>query len=418
MMQEQANLEAKVSQLESRLTEERESVSAANEARESLAIQNAVVQSDLDSTRQALGKVEGELDNIQQQLAAEKEATEDLRSRLEDSDSEVDGLAASVNKLNKELETATTQSASIQEDLAQVKAELSAAETKYNNLVATQGDQQSINRELAALRSEIAEKRSDIDSLKTEAQNLQAKIDELKDEIEKYGDVLWTRPLTCSGSMLPRISCTDKAIVRTDVPVEDIQKGHAIIFVPPDDEDCRFPPKGMILHRVVEKSQLAGVRRPSGEFGLYLFLTKGDNNDSSDGCWIPETNVLGVVAAVEEDLYPELKSVEDRVSQATSHYESELGAYNSLEESIISNFDQWLNIVKRCYRVVVDGVPIYYCRSILDVNQANELRDQILSAIDRLDGYWQDVQEAWDELTDTLRWADREVVNYHKTKGG
>lgn len=84
----------------------------------------------------------------------------------------------------------------------------------------------------------------------------------------------YERYVIVSGSMEPTlpVGCV---VYDEVVPVDDIEVGDVITFVPPPEFDIDDP----VTHRVV---QVSTAEEGSSHPGERLFLTKGDNNDDVD----------------------------------------------------------------------------------------------------------------------------------------
>ena len=78
--------------------------------------------------------------------------------------------------------------------------------------------------------------------------------------------------------------------------------------------------------------------------GTYYFWPRGDANSSSDGCWIPDTNVNGYIIDLHKNTNPENSALMEKVNSAKANYESRKETY-----------EQRLNYYNRKY--------LEYCRS-------------------------------------------------------
>lgn len=86
-----------------------------------------------------------------------------------------------------------------------------------------------------------------------------------------------------SGSMMPEINVYDVVVAVNTKNPEDIEVGDIITYVSTWDLNYGLN----ITHRV--------VNRTKNEHGEYSYITKGDNNQDTDGAPVPYSNVIGKV---------------------------------------------------------------------------------------------------------------------------
>ena len=84
------------------------------------------------------------------------------------------------------------------------------------------------------------------------------------------------RYVIISGSMEPAIP-TGSVVYDKDVPVEDLEVGDVITFVPPPEYDITTP----VTHRIVEISAAPEDQKEKAAAGR-MFRTKGDANEDPD----------------------------------------------------------------------------------------------------------------------------------------
>jgi len=97
------------------------------------------------------------------------------------------------------------------------------------------------------------------------------------------------KPILCTGSMDPTITCFDTITFRNHPTPSDLQIGTVITFRLTDK--CDLDSKHLIMHRVIDTKILNKIQ---------YFRTQGDHNVTDDGCWIPFENVLYYVVKVEQ----------------------------------------------------------------------------------------------------------------------
>ncbi len=96
-----------------------------------------------------------------------------------------------------------------------------------------------------------------------------------------------TTDFLCTGSMEPKITCLDTMTWLTDFDPADITVGTIVVYSP----SCWGAPYET-AHRV---TQIEGAA------GEYAFRTKGDAEDSDDGCWIPHEHVQGYLIDIQKN---------------------------------------------------------------------------------------------------------------------
>ncbi len=108
------------------------------------------------------------------------------------------------------------------------------------------------------------------------------------------------RPLACTGSMEPALTCLD--LVAWDVPdkPERLGVGTVISYGPGCWEDADG-----FSHRVIDVKV---------EDGVQYYWTKGDASLEDDGCWVPHEHVEAYVVAVYMDVYRENAWLRDKVN--------------------------------------------------------------------------------------------------------
>jgi hypothetical protein len=118
--------------------------------------------------------------------------------------------------------------------------------------------------------------------------------------------------IQCTGSMDPAITCFDQVTLLTNPLESEIVVGAVIVFSP--TIDCDFSPPYMPGHAFGDRSGIPSMRvmhrvterkAATNPMSFGYFRTKGDNNDTDDGCWIPFGRVESYVVAVKKSDNPE-----------------------------------------------------------------------------------------------------------------
>ncbi len=339
----------------------------------------------------AQGELEGQKGESGQLSILLDEARKDL-AELETSNSGLEGRLASLEGQLASLEALGQQEEALNLSLSQQQDALDAlreeATTQQAQIEALQSQQSNEEAELDKLASQRA-------SLEEDIAGLEAKISLAEERLNTYNDQIWVNNVACSASMEPRIGCTDRIVIDTDVDPEDIEIGH-VILTPASSRDCEAK-RGSVLHRVTR------VTRLFGEEGWYhTFATKGDNNRYEDPCRFHEDAVYGRLAAVEEDVYPQMEEYRLRVILALEEFRAEVIAYQTLvdeTEGAIQDFVERRD--RNCIYSSADGV--YYCYDVLKVrNLLGEAQRLWKEFQTKEPSYWEDIDVAWEAYLDIL----------------
>ena len=361
-----------------------------------------------------------QIDSLEKQKAILEDEKEEFRNLGTDYANETMELTKELIKLKAEGNRVTQQLATTEEEL----------DTAENQLVVINNSLQEKTEELARLKnlppypqrleSEVKALEKEVRSLDIEKRDLLVRLYDLREEVpllqkkknqleeavtwlesrlEKarelildYEGFIWTSPVHCSGSMEPRIGCTDRLVVESRPDPESIEIGQVISFRPSGYSECSGLPYGGILHRVEAKWQ------EFGENGYFWnFRTRGDNNPSPDPA-IPEENVCHRLVAVDEDYYPKMAEAREQALEALYFLDSEASSYQQAVDNFIDAYSGFgASLTRQCRYSPKDG--IYYCYDVASVRNAQqEARD----AFATVRAYWNDYEEAWDAYKDKL----------------
>ena len=98
-----------------------------------------------------------------------------------------------------------------------------------------------------------------------------------------YSAPVFNAYVVLSGSMLPTIKVKD-IVVTKKIAEERLEVGDIITFISPDTRFGGISVTHRIIDKIYDESQ-----------GIYIYRTKGDNNNVADSVPVPNTNILGKV---------------------------------------------------------------------------------------------------------------------------
>ena len=190
-----------------------------------------------------------------------------------------------LNEANAQLNTQLGELADERDELQQFNgliASQKASVERLNRLLEHERD--SLGNEVEAFRGA----HTSIAELETQIAELEASIKDLVAAREPLILKTFEANPTCTGSMEPKVTCLDTALMLKNFRSEDIVAGTVIIFWDPEEGEGG----GTILHRVMEVKV---------EAGAHHFWPKGDAVDEPDGYWVPEELVVGYMIGLQED---------------------------------------------------------------------------------------------------------------------
>ena len=252
---------------------------------------------------------------------------EDAESRNVDLSSINDGLTMSIASaetrivgLTNDLQDATATNDGLTKSIASAETRIVGLTNDLQDATATNdelvSDNETLETELeniAARYSLLVDESGNVDQLRAEARVLDEKVAALQAEIAELTDQRAplivessTIGFSCTGSMEPKITCLDTATWLDNFAPEDIVVGTVISFEPV--AECELD-SDVVAHRVMDIKH---------EDGGYYFWPKGDANNDSDGCWIPEENVDSYIIDVQKNVEPENASLRNSVNGATA----------------------------------------------------------------------------------------------------
>ena len=264
-------------------------------------------------------------DELQATLTVAVEQLREQQVTLDDAEKKRELLVSENARMSSGLSNAEASIAQLEESLAIVTQNHALADERIGHLTDEIQSMKAQNVSLRQSRDEtqaiLSETSLDLKEVSFELTNLLSKghtverynkeIDELRAEvIVLRGERTVLIPQTervefrCTGSMEPTITCLDMATFMTNPLPLEVVIGSVISFAAP--EDCTVQGEA-ISHRVTKRMMIAGEMN---------YRAKGDNNLEDDGCWIPHSNVKGVLMSLDKDVVPENAGRRDLINEA------------------------------------------------------------------------------------------------------
>ena len=255
----------------------------------------------------------------------------DTQDRLTTTDEALASANADLTATNEELASTRRDLASTNSDVQTTKQALgdtqrTLADTSEALGVAT-SDIASLETQVAGASLELTEIRTAIGSverLREEAIGLETEIAELREQREPLILDTVTTNFACTGSMEPKVGCTDSALWLRNYDPADIVEGAFVSFSNAPDACLTGNTEGRhTAHRVIDIRERNGERQ---------FRTQGDNNPQDDGCWLSAEHINYYVIEFYEDTHPERQWLRDDVNGAVDTYRAALDEYDAYLE--------------------------------------------------------------------------------------
>ena len=267
------------------------------------------VRADLVGAQAELGEVRADLVGAQAELGDMSQELDGLRAELSDVNSQNTVIAAQYAQSlssNVRLENALGE---VGADLVGAQAELGDMNQELDDLGAELSDVNSQNTVLAAQYAELEGTVGFLEALTKRVQEMSQELDDLRAQREPlilgHNSVV-SHNFACTGSMEPVLTCLDKATFLYDFKPEDVAVGATIDY----RSNCRDD-GGVTTHRVMSIKV---------ENGIYHYWPKGDGVEEPDGCWVPHTDVIGYIIAIEKDVVMENSVLRGQVNAARAVY--------------------------------------------------------------------------------------------------
>ena len=326
--------------------------------------------------------------SLQQELEKSTQAREEVNNRLTEVQADLEKTQASLkttedllqqkNSELEELRNAPPVSETLAREIEQLEAEVRKLSIERRD---------HLDR-LYVLRDEVPDLQREKDQLEEAVVWLESRLENAESLIQNYSGLIWTSAVACSGSMEPRIGCTDRLVLELAPDPDTIEIGQVILFRPNNYTECSGLPYGGVLHRVVAKWQ------EYGEDGLlWKFRTKGDNNLEPDQA-IPEENVCHRLIAVDEDYYPKMETARAEALESLRFLRLERDAYYGVLDEYLAAGGR---IARQCTYDPALSLLLCY-----DVAQARGDLSILREAYKRLEPFLEDWGEAIDAYKEKL----------------
>ena len=298
-----------------------------------------------------------------------------LEVYLEEANGRYEGVSSENVRLQSRLVEEEAVSAQIRVDLAnmtlqhdQLSLARDALSAKHEALVSDHTDVVARHRALVLQYDEIVR-------LQGTAPEIEARIAELEERLKPLiGAVRRQRTswFACTGSMEPNITCLDRVTLVPPTDPEEIVVG-AVINVDPHCGEGDGDGRG-VAHRVTAIK----VRN-----GAHYYATKGDAISRVDTCWIPYSDVLEYIVAVEKDVYPEYTFLRNQVNSALAAFRAEQVRVGAVEQRHLAARAAYFGLVEQ---VCGEGVSLGNCPQMTDA-QEQQIRDAYDHSEDRYDEF-------------------------------
>ena len=287
-----------------------------------------------------------------------------LEVYLEEALGRYDGVSSENVSLQSRLVEEEAVSAQLRVDLANMTLKNAELGLARDALAAAHEDLASDHAALAAQHKTLAEEYDAIVRLRGTAAELEERIAELEERLKPLvGAVGRQRSswFACTGSMEPAITCLDRVWLVPPTDPEKIVVG-VVINVDPHCGEGDGDGRG-VAHRVTAIK----VRN-----GVHYYATKGDAISRVDICWIPYSDVLEYIVAVEKNVYPENTGLRNQVNSALIAFRAEQIRVGAIELRYLAAGEEYVALVKQ---VCGEGVSLGNCPQMTDA-QEQQIRDK------------------------------------------
>ena len=269
------------------------------------------LRSERDGLEATVESLEGERDGLEATVESLQAERDGLAATVESLQSERDGLAATVKSLEGERDGLEATVESLQGERDELQASYSALSDENSGLKVALRALEADKLRLETQVEEFKLAYESVAKLEERAQGLRAVIAGLEEERTALQVTSSEMFPTCTGSMEPKITCLDTAVVLQNFRPEDIAVDTVIAYFPPGQEEAGDG--SPVFHRVTDIKI---------EDDVLHFWPKGDALDEPDGVWVPEGNVLGYLIEIRQGTRPENSALRERVNGARELYVS------------------------------------------------------------------------------------------------
>ena len=262
------------------------------------------LQEEGDSLAATLDSLQAERDGLAARIESLQAERDGLAATVESLQGSGDGTAAPVDALRAERDGLAARVQSLQASYTALSDENSGLKAALRALEADKLSLETQVEEFQLAHESLA-------MLEERAEGLRAVIAALEEDRQALVVMAKEMFPTCTGSMEPRITCLDTAVVLQNFRPEDIALDNVIAYYPPGQEGTGDG--SPVFHRVTDIKV---------EDNVHYFWPRGDALDEPDGVWVPEGNVLGYLIELRPGTRPENSALRARVNGARELYES------------------------------------------------------------------------------------------------
>ena len=286
-----------------------------------------------------------------------------LQAYLEEANGRYDAVSSENVSLQSRLVEQEAVSAKLRVDLANITLQRDQLSLARDALSDTHDSLASDHAALLALHKTVTEQYDEIVRLQGTIPELEERIAQLQQRHKPLlGAVDRQRSswFACTGSMEPRITCLDRVHLVPPTDPRDIVVG-VVINVDPHCGEGDGDGRG-VAHRVTAIK----VRN-----GVHYYATKGDALSAVDTCWIPYSDVLEYIVAVDKDVYPENAELRNGVNSALAAYRAEQVAADAVEQRYLAAREAYFALIEQ---VCGEGVSFGNCPQ-MTAAQERQIRD-------------------------------------------
>ena len=298
-----------------------------------------------------------------------------LEVYLEEANGRYEGVSSENVRLQSRLVEEAAVSAQLRVDLSNMTLQHDQLALARDALSATHEGLESDHTALVAQHKALIEEYDEIVRLGGTIPEIEERIANLEERLKPLiGAVNRQRTswFACTGSMEPNITCLDRVTLVPPTDPEEIVVG-AVINVDPHCGEGDGDGRG-VAHRVTAIK----VRN-----GAHYYATKGDAISRVDTCWIPYSDVLEYIVAVEKDVYPEYTFLRNQVNSALAAFRAEQVRVGAVEQRYLAARTAYFGLVEQ---VCGEGVSLGNCPQMTDA-QEQQIRDAYDHSEDRYDEF-------------------------------
>ena len=341
----------------------------------------------LDTATAALAQREASAAALEQANSTLLSDKTRLEVYLEEARSRYDGVSSENVSLQSRLVQEEAVSAQLRVDLSSMTLKNAELALARDALAAARDDLESDHAALAAQHKTLAEEYDAIVKLHGTIPELEERIAQLEERLKPLlGAVGRQRSswFACTGSMEPQITCLDRVHLAPPTDPEDIVVG-VVINVDPHCGEGDGDGRG-VAHRVTAIK----VRN-----GVHYYATKGDAIGAVDTCWIPYSDVLEYLIAVDKDVYPENAELRDQVNSALAAFRAEQVKVDAVERRYLAARETYFALIEQ---ICGEGVSFGNCPRMTDAQE-----QQIRASFDHSEDLYDEFRAASRELSAARR---------------